>query len=270
VTDLATYVTALDQTWQGMASAVTNLLPAQWDAPTDLPGWSVKDNVAHVAGLESILLGAPYPAEHVVPDYPWLRHDAGRFMEGPVDVRRPLPGPEVLAEFRTVTALRLAALRALPPSAIDDETTGIMGRPMKTAHLLGLRAFDCWAHEQDVRRALGHPGGLSSVAAEVSRRRLLLALTGLAEDVPAAAGRVVVIETTGAIPSVSTLRLGSDASLADGPAASEPDVRACLDFETFMLLGTGRVAYDAVSSAVSLAGDVALGEELMRHLAVTP
>jgi uncharacterized protein (TIGR03083 family) len=269
VTDLATYVTALEQTWHGMSSAVTNLEPAQWDAPTDLPGWSVKDNVAHVAGLESLLLGNPYPTDHEVPDYPWLRHDAGRFMEGPVDVRRPLPWHELLAEFRTVTAARLDALRALPASAIDDEVTGFMGRPMKQAYMLGIRAFDCWAHEQDVRRALGHPGGMSSVAAEVSRRRLLLALTGLAEDVPAAAGRVVVVETTGAIPSESTLRLGPAASYADGPVA-EPDVRVSLDFETFMKLGTGRVAYDAVASSVDVSGDVALGAELLRNLAVTP
>jgi uncharacterized protein (TIGR03083 family) len=269
MTDLATYVTALEQTWDGMSSAVTNLVPAQWDAPTDLPGWSVKDNVAHVAGLESLLLGAPYPSEHVVPDYPWIRHDAGRFMEGPVDVRRPLAGDEVLAEFRTVTAARVAALRALPSSAIDDEVTGFMGRPMKLARLLGIRAFDCWAHEQDVRRALGHLGGLTSVAAEVSRRRLLLALTGLAEDVPAAAGRVVVVETTGAIPSVSTLRLGEDASFSDGPVA-DPDVRVTLDFETFTKLGTGRVSFSDVASSVALSGDVGLGEELMRNLAVTP
>jgi uncharacterized protein (TIGR03083 family) len=269
MTDLATYVTALEQTWQGMSSAVTNLEPAQWDAPTDLPGWSVKDNVAHVAGLESLLLGNPYPTDHVLPDYPYLRHDAGRFMEVPVDVRRPLPGSTVVAELRSVCAARLEALRALPASALDDEVTGFMGRPMKLAHLLGIRAFDCWTHEQDVRRALGHPGGLSSVAAEVSRRRLLLALTGLAEDVPAASGRVVVVETTGAIPSVSTLRLGPDGSYVSGDAES-PDVRACLDFETFMRLGTGRVAFDAVSDEVALSGDVALGEQLMRNLAVTP
>jgi uncharacterized protein (TIGR03083 family) len=269
MTDLATYVTALEQTWQGMSSAVTNLEPAQWDAPTDLPGWSVKDNVSHVAGLESLLLGNPYPADHVLPDYPYLRHEAGRFMEIPVDVRRPLPGPSVLAELRSVCAARLAALRALPASAVDDDVTGFMGRPMKLKYLLGIRAFDCWTHEQDVRRALGHPGGMSSVAAEVSRRRLLLALTGLAEDVPAAAGRVVVIETTGAIASGSTLRLGPDASYEDG-AAGVADVRVSLDFETFMRLGTGRVAFAAVSDEVALSGDVTLGEELMRNLAVTP
>ena len=31
----------------------------QWDLPTDLAGWSVKDNVAHTAHLEAVLAGAP-------------------------------------------------------------------------------------------------------------------------------------------------------------------------------------------------------------------
>src|SRR6186997_409051 len=31
----------------------------QWDLPTDLEGWTVKDNVAHTAHLEAVLAGAP-------------------------------------------------------------------------------------------------------------------------------------------------------------------------------------------------------------------
>lgn len=269
MTDLATYVTALQQTWDGMLSACTNLLPAQWDLPTDLPGWSVKDNVSHIAGLEQILLGNPQPADHPLPDdLPHVRNDAGRFMEVAVDIRRPVPGAEVLAEFRDVTRQRLAALRALPESALEEETQGFFG-PWKLRHMLGIRTFDCWTHEQDVRRALGHPGGLSSVAADISRRRLLLGLTRLAEDVPAAAGRTVVVTTTGALPSVSTLRLGEDRSSADG-AVDSPDVAFTLDFETFLRLGAGRVAYDAVAPSVEIAGDVELGAELARNFAVTP
>lgn len=269
MTDLATYVTALAQTWDGVLSACANLLPAQWDLPTDLPGWSVKDNVSHIAGLEQILLGNPQPADHVLPEsLPHVRNDAGRFMEVAVDLRRPVPGDAVLAEFRSATRQRLDALRALPESALDEEAQGLFGR-MPLGRMLGIRTFDCWAHEQDIRRALGHPGGLSSAAAEISRRRLLLGLTGLAEDVPAAAGKTFVVVTTGAIASESTLRLGEPASYDDG-AVADPDVAMTVDFETFVRLGTGRVTFDAVSSSVSLAGDVSLGAELARHLAVTP
>ena len=262
-TDLATYVAALEQTWGGVVSACTNLTDAQWETPTDLPGWSVKDNVAHIVGVELILLGEP-DQDHEVPDLPYLRHDVGKFMEAPVHARRSVPGAAVLEEFRTVTARRLEAVRGY--RALDDEVPGIFG-PTTVYALLPLRVFDSWAHEQDVRRALGHPGGLSSEAAAISLRRLLRALSRLAEDVPAAAGRTVVIETTGALPSVSTLRLGESPAVEEG-AVDGPDVRIVADFETFLRLGTGRVTY--APGVVSVTGDVALGEELARNFAVTP
>jgi uncharacterized protein (TIGR03083 family) len=266
-TDLATYVAALEQTWGGVVSACTNLSPAQWDLPTELPGWSVKDNVSHVVGVELILLGEP-DHDHDVPDLPHLRHDVGKFMEAPVHARRSVAGAAVLEEFRKVTARRLEAVRGCTDANLDDEVVGIFG-PTKLRHLLGLRVFDSWAHEQDVRRALGHPGGQSNDAARISLQRLLRGLSRLAEDLPAASGKTVVVETTGALPSVSTLRLGESPSFAPG-AADAPDVGIVTDFDTLLRLGTGRVTYDAVSSSVSLSGDVDLGAELARNFAVTP
>jgi uncharacterized protein (TIGR03083 family) len=264
---LATLITALEQTWTGTSSACTNLTPEQWDLPTEVPGWSVKDNVSHIAGLEAVLLGEPMP-DHTPPDYPHVRNDAGRYMEIAVDVRRSVPGDAVLAELRDVAQRRLAVLRALPETALDDEIAGFFG-PINQGRMLGIRVFDSWVHEQDVRRGLGHPGGLDTAAAEISRLRLTRALSGLAEDVPAAAGRTLVVETTGAIPSVSTLRLGEDASYADGDSGGA-DVRLTVDFELYLRLGAGRLAYDDVGDEVRLDGDAGLGAELARHFAVTP
>src|SRR4051794_31676937 len=40
--------------------ALTREIPRdQWDLPTDLEGWTVKDVVAHTAHLEAVLAGAP-------------------------------------------------------------------------------------------------------------------------------------------------------------------------------------------------------------------
>lgn len=267
MTDLAAYVTALGQTWGGLLDACSGLAPEQWGTPTELPGWSVKDNVSHVVGVERLLLGEPQPTHPLPESLPHVRKAFGRFMEVHVDLRRGLPGRAVLAELRDVAGRRLAALRALPPSAVDEEFPGITGKPAKLSHLLGIRVFDCWTHEQDVRRALGRPGGLSSDAAAISLRRLLLALTGLPADVPALAGKVVGVETTGALPYAGTLRYGDRPSFTDG-AADHADVRLVADFETFMRLGTGRVTY--ASGLVAFDGDAALGEELARNLAVTP
>jgi uncharacterized protein (TIGR03083 family) len=268
MTDLATYVAALEQCWQGVASACTNLTPAQWDGPTDLSGWSVKDNVSHIVGVEAHLLGEPQP-DHTLPEgLPHVTNEFRHFMEVQVDVRRYEPGDVVLGEFRDVTKRRLEVLRGYTEDQLDVEMPGIFG-PAKLRHILAIRVFDCWTHEQDVRRALGHPGGLDTPGAHLSLRRLLHALTGLAEDVPAAAGRTLVVTTTGAVPSVSTLRFGEDKSYADGDTAGA-DARITADFETFLRIGTGRVAYDDVSDEVRLEGDTALAAELLRHASVTP
>ncbi|MET0999670.1 MAG: maleylpyruvate isomerase N-terminal domain-containing protein, partial [Marmoricola sp.] len=39
----------------------------QWDLPTDLAGWTVKDNVAHTAHLEAVLAGTPEETIEVTP-----------------------------------------------------------------------------------------------------------------------------------------------------------------------------------------------------------
>lgn len=262
-TSLATYVTALDETWSSLLSVCAGLSEAEWDTPTELPGWSVKDNVSHVVGVELFLAGEPFP-EHVVGDLPHIRNDAGRWVEVPVDLRRPLPGASVLGELRAVTELRLKELGALDEAALEDTVRGVMDFPMKLKHLLGMRVFDSWAHEQDVRRALGRPGGLTSAAAVLSRRRLLLAMSGLGVG----DGRVVVVETTGAlpsVPSVATLTIGSSYVDGDSDAA---DARLVMDFETFVRLGTGRAAY--APGLVSVSGDAALAGDFLGAMAITP
>ncbi|HEU0130103.1 MAG TPA: maleylpyruvate isomerase family mycothiol-dependent enzyme [Mycobacteriales bacterium] len=267
MSELQAYADAFEQTWAGVSSACTNLTPEQWHSPTDLPGWTVKDNVSHILGEEKFALGDPAP-EHEVPDLPHLRHDFARLIEIPVDLRRPVPGDEVLREFREVTARRLAMLRSLPDSALDDEVPGPDGTWQRRRQL-GVRVFDCWTHEQDIRRALGHPGGLATSAARISLERVLRSLPGLAEDVPAATGRSMAVTTTGAVASASTLRFDPDRSYVDG-AAADADVRVTVDFATFLRIATGRVPYDAVAAEVAVEGDVALGEELLRHAAITP
>jgi len=262
MTTLAAYVDALDATWSGLVSACEGLSEAEWHLPTDLPGWTVKDNVSHVAGFERLMLGEPLPA-HDLPELPHVRGDVGRFIEVPVDVRRSWSGAAVLDELREVTAARLDALRALPADALEGESDFPFGGRRPTGWVLAIRVFDSWVHEQDVRRAVRRPGGLASPAGQVSLGRMLLGLSGLASDVPAATGRSMLVTTTGAVETAATVTFG------DG-AAGEPDVRVTLDFETFVRIVCGRVAYETVAATVALSGDVALGEELLRNAAITP
>lgn len=262
MTDLATYIRAFEETWHGLAEVCEQLTDEQWAAPTDLPGWSVKDNVSHVVAEELFLLGEPGPEHELPADLPHVKSEFARSIEVPIDFRRSLPGAQVLAELKAVTARRLDVVRGYTETGLDEKVD-FAGRTMPLRTVLGIRAFDCWTHEQDVRRAVGVPLALDSLGAALTQARLLRALSGWDEEVPAAAGRTVVLQTTGPHATTTTLVLGS---APDG----EPAVRITTDFETFLLLTTGRLAYDAVAARVSLDGDTGLGEELCRHMAVTP
>ena len=53
--------TAWIDTMEALADLADSLTVEEWRRPTDLPGWDVKDNVSHVAGLEAVILGWPHP-----------------------------------------------------------------------------------------------------------------------------------------------------------------------------------------------------------------
>ena len=42
-----------------MAELGDGLTDVQWDTPTCLPGWTVKDALVHMGGTEAMLLGEP-------------------------------------------------------------------------------------------------------------------------------------------------------------------------------------------------------------------
>src|SRR6202040_4010375 len=99
-------------TWRSLADLGRELGPADWRAPTECPGWSVQDQLSHLIGIERSLLGETAPEW----DGPLGDHVRTPLAEGNepwIAVRRSWTGEEVLAEFVTVTDLRLGALEQL-------------------------------------------------------------------------------------------------------------------------------------------------------------
>jgi uncharacterized protein (TIGR03083 family) len=140
---------------------------------TGCPGWTVRDHVAHIVDLESVLIGRPR-AQHAVPEgLPYIRNPPGAFMEIGVDSRRGMPYHDLVAEYRDVTRERLSRLADLQNADLDQMGQGFFGQS-KVRSLLAIRVFDLWAHEQDIRRALGHPGGFGGIPAAHSRERMLM------------------------------------------------------------------------------------------------
>src|SRR5262245_40146570 len=114
-------VDQLELVWVSIGQLGATLSEPEWATSTDCPGWSVQDNVAHIIGIESMILGRPTP-ERELGDLPHLKNDIGRGNELWVDAYRDFSGSEVLAEFRSVTGERLAQLRAMDDAGFSAET----------------------------------------------------------------------------------------------------------------------------------------------------
>jgi uncharacterized protein (TIGR03083 family) len=188
-------VEAFAQTAQSIVDLARDCTEDDLAVPTECPGWTVHDQIAHVTGVEAWLSGHKDPRVEM-PPYEHIRNELGKRVEYAVEVRRGRTGPELVAELETILAERLRTLR-------DSELTessmiaGPFG-PDQAATVLGYRIFDVWTHEQDIRCALGRPGDLDSPAAAVFVRSVMSLLPKLVTKVAAVRpGHLVVIEVTG-------------------------------------------------------------------------
>jgi uncharacterized protein (TIGR03083 family) len=259
-------VDALEATINATAEVCTGLGAADWDRPTGCPGWSVRDALAHLVGLETAIVTGEEPDHELPADLPHVNSPMAEYMERHVDARRSAPPSDVLAEFRQMFAKRIAALRALPDAAFDQPARGPMGSEWSLNSMLAIRVFDLWAHEQDIRRAVNRRGGLDSEAARISL-----------DQCKRFAGPVVA----SVMPDASTLvwhldgPFGGDVawSFDDGKAAtveppSEPTLSLTADTETFATLCCGRA--DARPHDVRVEGDADLATRVLADLGFTP
>lgn len=134
-----------------------SLPDAAWSAPTDCPGWDVHDVVAHVMTFESMLAGASTP--EVDFDDTHVRNDIGRLNEAWVESVRSLPHHELLAQLAAVVARRESELAAMADDEFDELGWSPVGE-VPTSRFLQVRVMDVWFHEQDIREAIGRPGGM--------------------------------------------------------------------------------------------------------------
>jgi uncharacterized protein (TIGR03083 family) len=100
----------LDDCFHALGDLGAQLSEAEWETPTDLPGWSLKDNLSHLVGIERMMQGLP-ATEHRSGERDYVRNPIGANNENEVDARRGTPGADVLKEWVDLVAVRLATLR---------------------------------------------------------------------------------------------------------------------------------------------------------------
>ena len=83
-------VDLMEHVWRSIDSLCSPLTETQWKTATDCPGWSVQDQVSHLVGAESGILGNPRPA-HTPKETGHIKNDVGQSNEVVVDFRRSWP-----------------------------------------------------------------------------------------------------------------------------------------------------------------------------------
>ena len=247
---------ALDELYSGLADE-------DWERPTCLPGWTVRDQLTHLLGTEASLLGEEAPSADVS-GYDHLRNPIAEVNEVWVESFRGSAPDAVLARWRDVTGRRLEALGALSQEDFDAPSWTPAGPDETYGRFMRIRHFDCFTHEHDARAALGAPDRddpdhvrscLDEVATGIGY------IVGRRARLPV--GARIRIDLTGAVDQTYLVEVPERAQLVD-ELDGEPTVSLSMPVMRWLRLTAGRE-----DATPHLGGEIALGgdEELARRLA---
>jgi uncharacterized protein (TIGR03083 family) len=265
-------VDALADVWASMQRLGDELDESDWKLPTDCPGWTVQDNLAHIVGIESVILGLPQPEIELADGLPHVKNDLGRSNEIWVESFRSLSGSEMLHEFRVIAASRLNELRSYTEAEWSARSWTPVGEG-QVRDLIPFRVLDSWIHELDMRRAVGRPAAFDSVSAQLAMARLrgvLGMIVGARLRPPDGTRVAFVVEGPAAFAEAYAMQDGRAVALEPLPRPIGDAVDAALhmDADSFVRLIGGRGELDVVAPAVRIEGDTSLGHRVLEHMKV--
>jgi len=267
VLDKSDVLAGLFGTWDSLDRLLTGLSEQHWRTPTPLPGWCVRNVVAHIIGTESVLQGLSAPDADVDVDVlDHVRNDVGVANERWVRHLSAESGAELLQRFRSITADRRKHLTGL---SVDDWNAPMLTPvgPESYGRFMRVRLFDCWMHEQDIRDGLGLPSSDEELSGPAGRLSLdeiaatmgfVVGKLGKAPD-----GSRVDIELTG--PLTRSIRVAVDgrAQVVDDFGGVDPTSTIRLDGLLFTRLAGGRTDN---ATGVELGGDTEVGSRVIERV----
>ena len=186
-----------------------------------------------------------------------------------VAARRGRSGAEVLAEFKEVTARRLAEMEAFTDEQWNAEMPGPTGI-VPYSEFMNIRVMDSWVHDQDIRRAVGKPGNITGPVADHSLARYEPAMGFVVgKKAGAAEGQSVVFDLTGPQGRTIAVKVVDGRAQVSSEAPSQPTVELTMDAETWWCLSLGRWDGEAVlaDDKITIDGDQDLGRAVVTNMA---
>jgi len=234
---------AFDRTVEDLHRLLNSLADGEWDAPAHADHGRVRDLVAHLTGVERLVLRWLDPAD-TVPDLP--DHVAST---------RPVVAELAGAGPRDVARQWHEAARAVAAAAAGDGARPVVFHDITVSvdQLLVTRTGELWAHAIDICQATGRP------LPELDPERMATLCAALMAAVPlamayqgaVAPGRAARFVLTG--PAGGTFTV----PLAPEPRAAEPDVTIVADAVGLCRLAVRRLSRRQLGAAID--GDQELG-----------
>ncbi len=264
-------IAKLTEVWRSIEKLCESFTEREWKLPTDCPGWTVQDNVAHLVDYESRMMQRQ-PPTHTPPVRPHVKNDLGQRNEIWIDWYRSKTGAEVLQAYREIVAERLDILPTYTSEQLSAPSPASPRGESLESHLQR-RVVDCWAHEQDIRRSVSRPGHQVGPVVEHVMGRMLSqmgSVVGRRAETPE--NSTLIFDLTGPYYALLALEVENGRAIPCESTPELPTVRLSLDSETFACLVFGRWEPEKVleSGRVLFAGDRQLGYRIVRHMVVTP
>jgi uncharacterized protein (TIGR03084 family) len=129
---------------------VESLEESGWDTPTPAEGWTIGDQVSHLAFFDEAGAMAMAHPERFAAGLEDVARDVDSFMNAPIEKGRSLAGREVLGWWHAARTEMLDVFRVADPGI----RVPWYGPWMKPASFISARLMETWAHGQDVADAL--------------------------------------------------------------------------------------------------------------------
>lgn len=262
-------IDALVEEWATIRELASTFTEGDWSSRTPCPGWTSRDIIAHIIGTESMLAGIDTPP-HSGERPAHVHNEIGELNEAWIDYLRDLDTGALMRRFDEITGARGETLKEMSDEEFFAPSWTPEGKGTY-AKFMRIRIFDCWMHEQDLREAVGSPGGEDSVAARISVEEMLGKLGYIVgKRAGAPEGTSLTVNLTGPVGrSVSVLVEGRARLLDENETAPDPTVTITLPATVFARLYGGRVDAGAVATDIDIEGESELAQRVLSELAVT-
>ena len=187
--DLATILADLAAEHADLDRIVAPLDAAGWATPTPAEGWTVHDQVGHLAFFDHEAIRALTDPDGFAAGLVEIAADPGAYMSASVGAGRAKSPGELLAWWRGGRAALLADAEGLDPKT----RVAWYGPPMGALSFVSARLMETWIHGQDVVDALGverRPTARLRHVAHIANRARAFNYAQHGRDLPASEVRV--------------------------------------------------------------------------------